>query len=469
MTDRESIPTGSERAALDRIGWRLEEAFAGDALPTIRRRHNLVVVSPPSAAYAAPALAMLAERSHAATTASLVLAHPSMLQELAWLIARLAPTAEPSFLAIPDTPRTRIPSGAPVPILLTTPARARELLARSMLRASELQTLLLAWPEAWEGDALLQDLMADVSGDCQRLIYTAAPERAAAVIERHAWRALTVGMRSEDSAPTSSPVRTVSVPWHRRGEALRDTLALLDPARCAVWTATSAAREEVALALAGMMTGVTLFHDDPPEAEVVVAYDLPTPRRLGGWATKGTRVLFVPPIAAHYVEGLGLEDRPLRLPGALEAARDESAARRGEVAGVIAGTSLDGAVLALAPLFDRFDPVRVAAALYHLWSEAPQAQATAPAALVAPVPATVRMFVSAGRKDGVTVADLVAVLTKDIGLDRKAVGRIELKDTHALVELPAHEAEAVIAAMNGKLLRRKRVSAHLDRAQSRRR
>jgi len=469
MTDRESIPTGSERAALDRIGWQLEEAFAGEAVPTIRRKHNLVVVSPPSAAYAAPALALLAERRHAATPTSLVLAHPSMLEELAWFLARLAPTSESSFITIPETPRTRIPSDQPVSILLTTPARARELLARSMLRASELDTLLLAWPEVWDGDALLQDLMADVSGDCQRLIYTAAPERAAAVIERHAWRALTVGMRSEDSIPTPLPVRTVSVPWHRRGEALRDTLALLDPARCAVWTATSATREEARLALAGMMAGVTLFHDDTPEAEVVVAYDLPTPRRLSEWTAIGSRVLLVPPIAGHYVETLGVEDQPLRLPGALEAARDEAAARRASVADLIARTPLNGAVLTLAPLFDRFDPVRVAAALYHLWSEAPHAQPAAPVAAAEPVPATTRMFVSAGRKDGVTVADLVAVLTKEIGVDRKAVGRIELKDTHALVEIPARDAEAIIAAMNGKLLRRKRVSAHLDRAQSRRR
>ena len=82
-------------------------------------------------------------------------------------------------------------------------------------------------------------------------------------------------------------------------------------------------------ALAGMMAGVTLFHDDPPEADVVVAYDLPTPRRLRVWAATGSRVLLVPPIAAHYVEALGVEDRPLRLPGALEAARDDAAARRG--------------------------------------------------------------------------------------------------------------------------------------------
>jgi ATP-dependent RNA helicase DeaD len=79
------------------------------------------------------------------------------------------------------------------------------------------------------------------------------------------------------------------------------------------------------------------------------------------------------------------------------------------------------------------------------------------------------MFVNAGGNDGVTVADLVAVLIKEIGVDRTTIGRIELKDTHALVELPAQDIDSIIAAMDGKLLRRKRVSARLDRGRPTRR
>jgi ATP-dependent RNA helicase DeaD len=235
-----------------------------------------------------------------------------------------------------------------------------------------------------------------------------------------------------------------------------------------VWTATEAAASEVRLALAGATPSVVVFQDQPPEAEIVVAYDLPTSSRLASLAAAGPLLLLVPPLAMGYIEGLGLDTRPVQLPGVVEAARTGALERRKAVADVIASTTLDGAVLALAPLFDRFEPARVAAALYHLWTERPPA-AAAPREASLAVPPLARMFVNAGRNDGITVADLVAVLTKEIGVDRTAIGRIELKDTHALVELPAQGIDSVIAAMDGKLLRRKRVSARLDRGRPARR
>jgi hypothetical protein len=76
-----------------------------------------------------------------------------------------------------------------------------------------------------------------------------------------------------------------------------------------------------------------------------------------------------------YIEGLGLDTRPVQLPGVVEAARTGALERRKAVADVIASTTLDSAVLALAPLFDRFEPAQVAAALYHLWTERPPAAA----------------------------------------------------------------------------------------------
>ncbi len=466
MSEEKSIPSGSERTALDRIGWCLEDAFSGDATPTIRRGHNLVVISPPSAVYAAPALATLAANARPTGLQVLVLAHPSMIHEVAWVLELVASPAESTHLAIPDGARFTAPPGASASMLVTTPQRALDMASRSMLSCNDLRTVLLAWPECWDGDAGLQDLMADVPGGSQRLIYTSGPERARGIIERHAWRALNVGMPADALLAEPRAVRTVSVPWHRRGEALRGVLAALDPRTAGIWTATGAAAQEVRLALAGMMTGVTVFHDDVPEAEIIIAYDLPTPERLARWQPSGSRVVLVPPVAARYVADVAPEAHMLKLPGALEEARDEAASRRRTVADVLASTPLEGAILALAPLFDRFDPVQVAGALYQLWSAAPAAKRKP---VAAPPPATVRMFVSAGKKDGVTVAELVAVLVKEIGVDRAAIGRIDLKETHALVELPARDADRIIVAMNGTRLRRKRVSARLDRVPGRER
>jgi ATP-dependent RNA helicase DeaD len=110
-------------------------------------------------------------------------------------------------------------------------------------------------------------------------------------------------------------------------------------------------------------------------------------------------------------------------------------------------------------LFERHDPAAVAAALYELWTSA--AGSGAPAALP-DIPATARVFVGVGKKDGATVNDLVAVLVKEVRLERGKIGRVELRDAFSLVEVPAQEAERVAAALNGTTIRRRRVTARVD-------
>jgi hypothetical protein len=117
-------------------------------------------------------------------------------------------------------------------------------------------------------------------------------------------------------------------------------------------------------------------------------------------------------------------------------------------------------MLTLAPLFERYDPATVAAAVFDLWTTA-SATPTAPPPPA--VPATARIFVGVGKKDGATVNDLVAVLTKELRVDRGKIGRVELRDAYALVELPAQEAEDIARALSGATIRRKRVSARVDR------
>ena len=92
------------------------------------------------------------------------------------------------------------------------------------------------------------------------------------------------------------------------------------------------------------------------------------------------------------------------------------------------------ALLTLAPLFERYDPAAVAAALYELWTgPAPPPAAPARTGL----PATAKIYVGVGKKDGATANDLVAVLTKELRVDRAKIGRIELRDAYSLIEIPA--------------------------------
>jgi ATP-dependent RNA helicase DeaD len=110
-------------------------------------------------------------------------------------------------------------------------------------------------------------------------------------------------------------------------------------------------------------------------------------------------------------------------------------------------------------LFERYDPVTVAAALLELWSKA----GVSPVSASAPTAETAKVYVGAGKKDGVTPHDLVAVLTKDLRVQREKIGRIELRDTFSLIEIPSSEAEHVARGLNGSTIRQRRVTARVDR------
>jgi ATP-dependent RNA helicase DeaD len=68
-----------------------------------------------------------------------------------------------------------------------------------------------------------------------------------------------------------------------------------------------------------------------------------------------------------------------------------------------------------------------------------------------------------GRRDEATTGDLVAVLIKEVGLAREAIGRIELRETFSLVEVPAGDAERVARALTGLTVRRRKLVARVDR------
>jgi ATP-dependent RNA helicase DeaD len=76
---------------------------------------------------------------------------------------------------------------------------------------------------------------------------------------------------------------------------------------------------------------------------------------------------------------------------------------------------------------------------------------------------TAKLWIGAGKKDEATVGDFVAVLIKEAGMDRSRIGRIELRDTFALVEVPAEDAEGIAQRLVGLTIRKRKLSARVDR------
>ncbi len=276
-------------------------------------------------------------------------------------------------------------------------------------------------------------------------------------------KALTTGAPALEG-PARGPVRTVSVSWARRVPALAELVELLDPASMVIWTADRSHHPAIAQAVALADPELRLVTGDAPAAETIVAFDLPTAERLQQLAKTGEVVLLVPPGTESYAARIATLRRPLALPGIVETVTAAAAGQRAAIVRALEAGKPDRALLTLAPLFERHDAAAVAAALFDLWTSSGPAEAPSRGS---EIPATAKLFVGVGKKDGATANDFVAVLTKDLRVERGKIGRIELREAYSLIEIPAQDAEKVALALNGVTIRRRKVTARVDRGPTR--
>jgi ATP-dependent RNA helicase DeaD len=444
---------------LEHLGWSPGDPAARDAAPAVARGHNLVAFAPPAPAYAAPALAGLLSRL-ADGGRALLLAPASQLDEWGALARELAGAAGTQIEVAHATARAqrRLKADA-VDLLIASPETALALLRRSGLTQDTFVAVFLAWPESWDDEDSIAPLMQDLPKSAQRIIYTSSPERIEQLVERHARKAMTVG-QTQLEAPTG-PVRTVSVPWARRVSAIVDLVELLDPSSLVIWTADRSHHPEITKAVGIVEPEIRLVTGDAPTAQSIIAFDLPSAARLKQLLQAGEVVLLVPPGTEGYAR-IAEPRRALQLPGVADAAASVAADQRAAIVKALESGDTGRALLILAPLFERHDPTAVAAALYDLWTRARPSSSPVP-----DIPATAKIYAGVGKKDGATANDLVAVLTKELRVPREKIGRIELRDAYSLIEIPAQEAEQVAAALNGTTVRRRRVTARVDRGPTR--
>jgi ATP-dependent RNA helicase DeaD len=72
----------------------------------------------------------------------------------------------------------------------------------------------------------------------------------------------------------------------------------------------------------------------------------------------------------------------------------------------------------------------------------------------------VRLFLTAGRGQGIRPGDLVGAITGEAGIPGSAIGAIDILDHCSFVEVPEDVADAVIAALGRTRLRGKRVRVY---------
>jgi len=336
-----------------------------------------------------------------------------------------------------------------VDMLAGAPKDLAALLERAALKLDAVTSVVLAWPEALaEGDgAAVLDTVLGETRDARRIVLSWNPALLGDFLERHARRALVVGMPPVDETGRPLPpvcrARFAVVPSFRRSIALRDALDALGATTPFVWNG-------------GPIT--------PPEArpDAVLCTALPSRDELAALARLGggEPVVFIAAIQLPYLRSIATLT-PLAVASGADRARDRAEALRERVAALLTTGSVDAELALLDPLFERFDPAEVAAALLALQREAGGGMRDA---VVAPVEgARVKVFVGLGKKDRASAKDLVGALIREAGVPKGDIGRIDVRETFSLVEVTAGAADRAVRGLTGTTIRGRRVLARLDR------
>lgn len=255
---------------------------------------------------------------------------------------------------------------------------------------------------------------------------------------------------------------------------------------------------DVAIATSGT-TLAELREESGEEPSLVISYDVPADERTltGRHGGQQPGYVFVLPRELRHLrdiaERAGLEARAAGISGDESAPHTAVRVFRDELRRALREEDLGAQMLVLEPLFDDFTAAEVAAAAAALLRRRASAPATEPSASgaaprpqqrsAAPAgrpareeseaggaprpPAISRLFVSVGERDGVRAGDLVGAIAGETNLPGSAIGKVEIRDTFSIVEVPADAADRVIRALNGTTMKGRSLRVDYDRQQRR--
>jgi ATP-dependent RNA helicase DeaD len=374
---------------------------------------------------------------------------------------------------------SRLLKARPSQLVAGTPDVLLSLVQGTTLKLASVKSVVLAWADTLVGspaEASIETLMAEVPKEAARILVASEANPAVeALTERYARRARRVGGGSEDAgAPVN--IEYVSTSAVGRSDVLRRLLDEVDPASALVYVRSEESEPAVRTLLLSLGypadgTVRVARASGVDEVDVVVLYDVPATREelsevIGTGPHRIIALVQPRQLATLRAIGGGGSLTPLTLPDAVVRARSREEAMRAELRDVLASGGYARELMALEPLLDDYDGVEVAAAALQLLERARAVRpltAGAPAdSRSAPSSGMARLFVNVGMKDNARPADLVGAIVNETGVAREAVGRIDIRDTHSLVEISSGAVEDVATKLTGTTIKGRRVQARVD-------
>jgi ATP-dependent RNA helicase DeaD len=410
-------------------------------------------------------------------------------------------------------------------VIVGTPRDVLALVSESSLKLEQLDTVALVWLDdllrstsgggAADQAMALEALLSEAPKDAERVaIVTNVDHALDAFQERYMWRARRT-VHENTSRPADVAIRYITVAPANSGDALRTLLDAINPASAHVVVRDAdreaAARETLdTLGYAAGDEAVRVSVDLPAEAvELLVFFDGVTSGdalRQAAALCGNVVALVAPGRVTQFRAQAGSGATPLSFTGAFHAARAAEDTLRDELRGVIRGSAIAAHVLQVEPLAIEHDAVEIAAAALYLLqrernrarrsepgssarsaSDAPAAGASGtfrhpasphaaphhPAAerpsvsrltsSRSPSGSFTRVYLGVGERDGVGRGDLVGAITGEAGIVGTQIGKIDLRETHAIVEVASDVAPLVIERLAGASIRGRRANAREDR------
>ena len=197
---------------------------------------------------------------------------------------------------------------------------------------------------------------------------------------------------------------------------------------------------------------------EPTDAVICAA--LPNREELTALAAIGKPVVLITSSQLPYLRAVAALT-PLAVQPSADRAQDRAALLRARIGEQLERGNVDAELILLEPLFEKWDPAEVAAALLAL-SRQPSAVSEDTSDITAAPDQWVKVFVNVGKKDRAGPKDLVGALIKEVGLEKAQIGRIDMRESFALVEVAPAAAETVVRRMTGVTIKGKRVAAKVD-------
>ena len=443
----------------------------------VTRGQNAVQVMPLDWSAAAAVLATLVDRIDVtkAETQLLVLTADAENAAAAAQALVLAAGARPiSVIAATSSPRAaRLLRAAPAHVVTGAPAELVALLQTSVLKPVSVRGVVFGWLDSiieTTDAAPLETLLGELPKDGARVVLagelTAAYET---LIERYARRARRTAdtVAPDGSAPLTAEY--ISTAPGSRGNTLRRLLDALDLPRAELYARSETTRTEgaaIARSLGYPADAVRIAAGgDATSTDPLVLLELPTSRdemrALAGTTGRRIYALAQPSqLASLRVLLGGGTVTPVAMIEAAERARGKDAALRASLRDVLTSSDIRREVLALEPLLAEFDGLEIAAAaLRMLEQQRPVRPAAAAAAAAGPMQ---KLFINLGERDGVRAQEVISAITNEAGVPGSQVGRVEVRDTHAIVEVAAAVAELIVGKISGAVVRGRKVMARLD-------